>query len=87
MAWINRKEAGNYLNVSPRQIQRYLNIATRYLSSFSSFIDPITNRLNGSPVTKEQLDELKKIQDVLRKYKNSKNREQQIASELNNDKH
>ena len=84
---MSRKEAGTRLGVGERQIQRYLKIAVNYLSSFSSFLDPITNQLNGTPLTEKQLSELERVQDLLRKYKNSKNREQQIASELSNGKH
>lgn len=86
MTWMSRKEAGNRLGVGERQIQRYLKIAVSYLSSFNSFLDPITNQLNGTPLTEKELSELERVQNLLRKYKNSKNREQQIASELNNDK-
>lgn len=87
MAWMSRKEAGTRLGVGERQIQRYLKIAVSYLSSFSPFLDPITKQLNGTPLTERELSDLERVQDLLRKYKNSKNREQQIASELNNDKH
>lgn len=86
MTWMSRKEAGNRLGVGERQIQRYLKVAVSYLSSFSSYLDPITNQLNGTPLTEKELGDLERVQDLLRKYKNSKNREQQIASELNNDK-
>lgn len=84
---LSRKEAGNRLGVCERQIQRYLQIAVSYLSSFSAFLDPVTKQLNGRPITEKELNDLGRVQNVLRKYKNSKNREQQIASELNNDKH
>lgn len=84
---LSRKEAGNRLGVCERQIQRYLQIAVSYLSSFSAFLDPVTKQLNGTPITEKELDDLGRVQNLLRKYKNSKNREQQIASELNNEKH
>ena len=87
MTWMSRKEAGTRLGVGERQIQRYLKIAVNCLSSFSSFLDPVTKQLNGTPLTEKELNELERVQNLLRKYKNSKNREQQIASELNNDKH
>lgn len=84
---LSRKEAGNRLGVCERQIQRYLKIAVSYLSSFSAFLDPATKQLNGTPITEKELGDLERVRDVLRKYKNSKNREQQIASELSDGKH
>lgn len=77
---ISRVEAGNQLGVSDRQVQRYLKIAARYIESLKSFVD--SDELNGTPLTEHELGILKRVQTVLRKYKNSKNREQQIASEL-----
>lgn len=84
---LSRKEAGNRLGVCERQIQRYLKIAVSYLSSFSAFLDPVTKQLNGTPITEKELDDLGRVRDILRKYRNSKNREQQIASELSDGKH
>lgn len=77
---ISRVEAGNHLGVSGRQVQRYLKIAARYTKSFESFVD--SDELNGTPLTEHELGILRRVQTVLRKYRNSKNREQQIASEL-----
>jgi hypothetical protein len=84
---LSRKEAGDRLGVGERQVQRYLKVAVQYLSSFSSFIDPVTNQLNGSPLTEKEVSDLEEIQALLRKYKNSKKSKEQIASELNNGKH
>lgn len=80
---ISRVEAGNQMGVSGRQVQRYLKIAARYIESFKSFVD--SNELNGTPLTEHELGILRRVQMVLRKYKNSKNREQQIASELSDE--
>lgn len=80
---ISRVEAGNQLGVSGRQVQRYLKIAARYIESLKSFVD--SDELNGTPLTEHELGILKRVQMVLRKYKNSKNREQQIASELSDE--
>lgn len=77
---ISRIEAGNQLQVSDRQVRRYLKVAAQYIESFKSFVD--SDELNGTPLTEHELGILRRVQMVLRKYRNSKNREQQIASEL-----
>jgi hypothetical protein len=79
---LSRKEAGNRLGVGERQVQRYLKVAVQYLSSFSSFIDPVTNQLNGSPLTDKEVNYLKEVQTLLRKYKNFKGKEKMIESGL-----
>ncbi|MEY2910788.1 MAG: hypothetical protein RLZZ184_97 [Cyanobacteriota bacterium] len=79
---ISRKEAGHRLGVGERQIQRYLKVAVQYLSSFSSFIDPVTSQLNGSPLTDKEVNYLKEVQALLRKYKNFKGKEKMIESGL-----
>ncbi len=82
---VSRKEAGSLLGVSQRQIQRYLRFGSEFLGIFNTFFDPATNELNGFPLTQKEVTELTKIQELIRKYKNTKNKHEQIKTEFNHD--
>jgi hypothetical protein len=79
----NRKQIAQEIGVGERQLQRYIKLASQYLDVFASFRDKTTNNLIGMPVENdEQIQILKAIRTLILKYKNTKNRAEIIATEL-----
>lgn len=79
----NRKQIAQEIGVGERQLQRYIKLASQYLDVFASFRDKNTNNLIGMPVENdEQIQILKAIRTLILKYKNTKNRAEIIATEL-----
>lgn len=79
----NRKQIAQEIGVGERQLQRYIKLASQYLDMFASFRDKTTNNLIGMPVENdEQIQILKAIRTLILKYKNTKNRAEIIATEL-----
>jgi hypothetical protein len=79
----NRKQIAQEIGVGERQLQRYIKLASQYLDVFASFRDKTTNNLIGMPVENdEQIQILKAIRSLILKYKNTKNRAEIIATEL-----
>jgi len=79
----NRKQIAQEIGVGERQLQRYIKLASQYLDMFASFRDKTTNNLIGMPVENdEQIQILKAIRSLILKYKNTKNRAEIIATEL-----
>jgi hypothetical protein len=79
----NRKQIAQEVGVGERQLQRYIKLASQYLDMFASFRDKTTNNLIGMPVENdEQIQILKAIRTLILKYKNTKNRAEIIATEL-----
>lgn len=80
---ISRKSISERLGVGDKQLGRYIKLAAKHFKIFADFIDPKTENLNGTPIeTEEQVKRLEAVQLVLRKYKNTKNKSQIIALEL-----
>jgi hypothetical protein len=79
---ISRKQAGATLSVSQRQVQRYIRFGFEVLGVFENFFNAQSEELNGFPLTEKELAELTKIQQLIRKYKNTKNSHQQIKKEF-----
>lgn len=80
---ITRKTISQRFGVGEKQIRRYLRLASENLQSFKHFVDPVTNKLNGTPIeTEQQVECLANIRTLLKKYKNSKNKSKLIVTEL-----
>ena len=80
---ISRKTTGDRLGVGEKQVRRYIKLAAKHLTLFADFIDPETKTLNGTPIeTEEQIQGLRTVRSLLHKYKNTKNKAEIIASEL-----
>ncbi|MFM6726356.1 MAG: hypothetical protein ACKPJF_18255 [Dolichospermum sp.] len=72
---ISRKTEGDRLGVGERQVRRLLKLAAKHLKLFADFIDSETGTLNGTPIeTEEQIQALRTVQLLLRKYKNTKDK-------------
>lgn len=79
----NRKQIAQQIGVGERQLQRYIKLASQHLDVFASFRDKNTNILTGMPIENdEQIQILKAIRTLILKYKNTKNRAEIIAMEL-----
>ena len=79
----NRKQIAQEIGVGERQLQRYIKLASQHLNMFASFRDKNTNYLVGMPIENdEQIQILKAIRTLVLKYKNTKNRAEIIATEL-----
>lgn len=79
----NRKQIAQEIGVGERQLQRYIKLASQHLDVFASFKDKNTNHLIGMPIENDdQIQILKAIRTLILKYKNTKNRSEIIAMEL-----
>lgn len=80
---ITRKSISQRFGVGEKQVRRYIKLASEHIQEFKDFVDPTTNKLNGTPIeTEQQVKCLENIRKLLKKYKNSKNKSELIAAEL-----
>ncbi|MFM6139132.1 MAG: hypothetical protein ACKPE3_22065 [Sphaerospermopsis kisseleviana] len=85
---ISRKTVSEELGVCEKQVQRYIKLAAEYLPLFADFIDPETKFLNGTPIeNQKQIEVLHEIRRLIKKYKNTKNRQEKIANEIKSIQH